>query len=35
VDGDIVDQGLIKLIESSYHQGVSFFRKPTMKEPLG
>jgi hypothetical protein len=35
VDGNILAQGLIGLIEYSYQQGASSFRKPTSKEPFG
>jgi hypothetical protein len=30
---DILTQGLIGLIEYSYHQGISFFRSPPAKNP--
>jgi hypothetical protein len=33
MDGDILAQGLIELIEYSYQQGASSFRKPISKEP--
>jgi hypothetical protein len=33
VDCDILTQGLIGLIEYSYHQGIPFFRSPTAKNP--
>jgi hypothetical protein len=35
VDHDILSQGLIGLIEYSYHQGIPFFWKPTYKELRG
>jgi hypothetical protein len=35
VDGDILAQGSIKLIEYSYQQDVSYFRKPVSKERSG
>jgi hypothetical protein len=35
VDCDILTEGLIGLIEYSYHQGILLFRKPTCKEHRG
>jgi hypothetical protein len=35
VNYDILTQGLIELIEYSYHQGIPFFWKPTCKDPRG
>jgi hypothetical protein len=35
VDCDILTQGLIGLIEYSYHQGIPSFLKPQLKRTLG
>jgi hypothetical protein len=35
VDCDILTQGLIGLIEYSYHQGIPFFQKSAYKELRG
>jgi hypothetical protein len=35
VDYDIMPQGLIRLIEYAYHQGIPIFWKPTCKELWG